>query len=147
MVVLGKGTSRNSKRQRHLSQRSANDSTNKYGDPAKLTDKIINTIQNTRPSIEGENKGFIELVNAVEDGYKDLKRLELEKGITTTSPVNITERKLPASIKREWAKLVSADNSVVDKTDKFPSLLKFLPSQKRAIYMIPQSYELLLPEQ
>ncbi|XP_068713032.1 uncharacterized protein [Montipora foliosa] len=105
----------------------------KYGDPAKLTDAIINTIQDIRPIKEGENKRFIELVDAVEDGYKDLKRLGLEREITTTSSVSIIERKLPANIKREWAKLVSTDNSVVNKTDKFPSLLNFLLSQKRAI--------------
>ena len=105
----------------------------KYGDPAKLTDAIINTIQDIRPIKEGENKRFIELVDAVEDGYKDLKRLGLEREITTTSSVSIIERGLPANIKREWAKLVSADNSVVNKTDKFPSLLNFLLSQKRAI--------------
>ncbi|XP_068758047.1 uncharacterized protein [Montipora capricornis] len=105
----------------------------KYGDPAKLTDAIINTIQDVRNVKEGENKRFIELVDAVEDGYKDLKRLGLEREITTTSSVSIIERKLPANIKREWAKLVSADNSVVNKTDKFPSLLNFLLSQKRAI--------------
>ena len=105
----------------------------KYGDPAKLTDAIINTIQDIRPIKEGENKRFIELVDAVEDGYKDLKKLGLEREITTTSSVSIIQRKLPANIKREWAKLVSADNSVVNKTDKFPSLLNFLPSQKRAI--------------
>ena len=33
----------------------------KYGDPAKLTDTIINTIQDIRPIKEGENKRFIEL--------------------------------------------------------------------------------------
>ena len=82
---------------------------------------------------EGENKRFIELVDAVEDGYKDLKRLGLEREITTTSSISIVERKLPANIKREWAKLVSTDNSTVDKTDKFPSLLSFLLTQKRAI--------------
>ena len=98
----------------------------KYGDPAKLTDAIINTIQDIRPIKEGENKRFIELVDAVEDGYKDLKRLGLEREITTTSSVSIIERKLPA-------KLVSANNSTVNKTNKFPSLLSFLLSQKRAI--------------
>ena len=105
----------------------------KYGDPAKLTDAIINTIQDIRPIKEGENKRFIEFVDAVEDGYKDLKRLGLEREITTTTSVSIIERKLSANIKREWAKLVSVDNSVVNKTDKFPSLLNFLLSQKRAI--------------
>ena len=105
----------------------------KYGDLAKLTDAIINTIQDIRPIKEGENKRFIEFVDAVEDGYKDLKRLGLEREITTTSSVSIIERKLPANIKREWAKLVSADNSVLNKTNKFSSLLNFLLSQKRAI--------------
>ena len=97
----------------------------KYGDPAKLTDVIINTIQDIRPIKEGENKRFIEFVDAVEDGYKDLNRLGFEREITTTSSVSIIERKLPANIKREWAKLFSAD--------KFPSILNFLLSQKRAI--------------
>ena len=72
----------------------------KYGDPAKLTDAIINTIQDIRPIKEGENKRFIEFVDAVEDGYKDLKRLGLERQVTTTSSVSIIERKLPANIKR-----------------------------------------------
>ena len=76
---------------------------------------------------------FIELVDAVEDGYNDLKKLGLEREITTTSSVSIIERKLPPEIRKEWAKLVSADNSTVDKTNKFPSLLSFLLSQKRAI--------------
>ena len=73
----------------------------KYGDPAKLTDTIVNTIQNIRPIKEEENKRFIQLVDAVEDGYKDPKRLGLEREITTTSSVNIIERILPANIKRE----------------------------------------------
>ena len=105
----------------------------KYGDPVKLTDAIINTIQDIRPIKEGANKRFIELVDAVEDGSKDLKRLGLEREITTTSSVSIIERKLAANIKREWAKLVSANNSTVNKTNKFPSLLSFLLSKKRAI--------------
>ena len=73
----------------------------KYGDPAKLTDTIINTIQDISPIKEGENKRFIQFVDAVEDGYKDLKRLGLEREITTTSSVSIIERKLTANIKRE----------------------------------------------
>ena len=105
----------------------------KYGDPAKLADAIMNTIQGIRTIREGENKRFIELVDAVEEGYNDLKRLGLEREITTTSSVSIIERKLPVEIRKEWAKLVSAENSTVDKTDKFPSLLNFLLSQKRAI--------------
>lgn len=105
----------------------------RYGDPAKVADAIMNTIQSIKPIREGENRKFVELVDAVESGYRDLKRLGLEREITTTSSVSIIERKLPTEIRKEWAKLVSADNSTVDKTNKFPSLLSYLLSEKRAI--------------
>ena len=104
----------------------------KYGDPAKVVDVIMNAIQNTR-NLKGENKKFVEFINTVEDGYSDLKMLELEKEITTTSSVNVIEKKLPTDVRKEWAKLVSSEDSTVDKMDKFPSLLKFLPNQKQAI--------------
>ena len=56
----------------------------KYGDPAKVVDVIMNAIHNTRNLKDGENKKFVEFINIVEDGYRDLKRLGLEKEITTT---------------------------------------------------------------
>ena len=90
----------------------------KYGDPAKVVD--------------GENKKFVEFINIVEDGYRDSKRLGLEKEITTTSSVSVIEKKLPTDVRKEWAKLVSSEDSTVNKMDNFPSLLKFL-NQKQAI--------------
>ena len=105
----------------------------KYGDPAKVADVIIDGIRRTRILREGEEKRFVEFVEIVEDGHRDLKRLGLESEITTTSSVSIIEKKLPADIRRKWAEIVSADNSTVDKTNKFPSLLKFLRSQRGAI--------------
>ncbi|XP_068696959.1 uncharacterized protein [Montipora foliosa] len=105
----------------------------KYGDPAKVADVIIDGIRRTRIIREGEEKRFVEFVEIVEDGYRDLKRLGLESEITTTSSVSIIEKKLPADIRRKWAEIVSADNSTVDKTNKFPSLLKFLRNQRGAI--------------
>ena len=105
----------------------------KYGDPTKVVDVIMNAIQNTRNIRDGENNRLIELINVVEDGYRDLQRLGLEKEITTTSSVSVIEKKLPTDVRKEWAKLVSSDHSTVDKTNKFPSLLKFLLNQKQAI--------------
>ena len=105
----------------------------KYGDPSKVADVIINEIRRVRSIREGENKRFMELVGIIEDRYRDLKRLGLEAEITTTSSVSIIERKLPPDVRKEWAKLLSSDDSTVDKTNKFPSLLKFLLTQKRAI--------------
>ena len=105
----------------------------KYGDPAKISDVIIDSIQRVKPIKEGENKRFVEFVEIVENGYRDLLRLGLEKEITTTSSVSIKEKKLSTDIRRDWAKLVSSDTTSVDKKDKFPSLLKFMLNQKRAI--------------
>ena len=105
----------------------------KYGDPAKVVDVIMNGIQNTRNIKDGENRRLIEFINIIEDGYRDLKRLGLEKEITTTSSVSIIVKKLPTDLKREWSKLVTCESSTIDKTDKFPSLLRFLLDQKQAI--------------
>ena len=99
----------------------------KYGDPAKVVD------ENTRNLKDGVNKKVVEFINIVEDGYRDLKRLGLEKEITTTTSVRVIEKKLPADVRKEWAKLVSSEDSTVNNMDKFPSLLKFLLNQKQAI--------------
>ncbi|KAK2547652.1 hypothetical protein P5673_032309 [Acropora cervicornis] len=93
----------------------------------------MNAIQNTRNIRDGQNNRLIELINIVEDGYPGLKRLGLEQEITTTSSVSVIEKKLPTDVKKEWAKLASSDHSTSDKTNKFPSLLKFFLNQKQAI--------------
>ena len=107
----------------------------KYGDPAKIADVVIEIIKEVKVIKEGEHKRFINFVNIVEDAYQDLRRLVLKKEITTTSSVSIIEKKLPNAydVRKEWAKLVSFDTSEVDRRDKFPSLLKFLLNCKRAI--------------
>ena len=102
----------------------------KYGDPAKVADVIIDSIRRTKIIREGEDERLVEFVNMLEDGYRDLKRHGLEAAITTTSSVSIIGRKLPMDIRREWAKTVSLDSSMTDKTNKFPSLLQFLLNQK-----------------
>ena len=105
----------------------------KYADPAKITDVVINTIQSFKLIKENDNKKFIEFVSVVEDSYRDLVNLGLEKEITTASSVSVIEKKLPPDIRREWAKMVTDSSSKIDKTDKFPSLLEFLINQKRAM--------------
>ena len=102
----------------------------KYGDPVNV---IIDSIRRTKIIREGEDKRLVEFVNVLEDGYRGLKRLGLEADITTASSVSITELKLPMDIRREWAKTVSLEASMIDKMNKFPRLLRFLLNQKRAI--------------
>ena len=89
-------------------------------------------VQNFKTIKENDNKKFIEFVNVIEDSYRDLVNLGLEKEITTTSSVSVIEKKLPPDIKREWAKLITSSSSA-EKTNKFPSLLKFLINQKKAM--------------
>ena len=72
----------------------------KYGDPAKVADVVMCAIQNMKPIREGENKKFVEFINVIDDGCRDLRRLGLEKEITTTSSVSIIERKLPNDVKK-----------------------------------------------
>ena len=105
----------------------------KNGDPAKITDVIINNIQLVKAIKEEEDKRFVEFFDVIESGYRELLTLGQEKEITTTSSVSIIEKRLPADISREWTRLVSSDSSTVDKKNKFPGLLKFLFNQKRAI--------------
>lgn len=83
----------------------------RYGDPARVADAIINDIRRVRGIKEGENRRFVEFFGIIEDGYRDLRKLGLETEITTTSSVSIIERKLPADVKKEWAKLLSVDES------------------------------------
>ena len=99
----------------------------------RLADVIIGNVQRVKAMKEGENKRFVEFVDLVDNGYQNLLRMGLKKEIMTTSSVSIIEKKLPAQIRKYWAKLVSSDTSSVNKKDKFPSLLKFLRNQKRAI--------------
>ena len=105
----------------------------KYGDPTKITDVVINAIQNFRPIREGENRKLLEFITVVEDGYRGLKRLGLEAEITTTSSVSVIERKLPNDIKKESSKIVCSSVEPVDKSNKFPALLTFLLDQRKII--------------
>lgn len=70
----------------------------------------------------------------VEDGYRDLKRLELEQEIATTSSVSITERKLPPDIMKKWAEIVNSDTTPVNRSNKFQELLKFLLHQNKTTF-------------
>ena len=86
----------------------------KYGDPAKVADVIIDGILRTRVIREGEEKRFVEFVDIVEDGYRDLKRLGLESEITTTSSVSIIEKKLLEDIRRKWAEIVRSQRGAIE---------------------------------
>ena len=49
----------------------------KYGDPAKIADVVIDSIKRVKVIKEGDHEKFIEFVDVVEDAYRDLLRLGL----------------------------------------------------------------------
>ena len=64
----------------------------KYGDPAKIADVVIDSIKRVKVIKEGDHEKFIEFVDVVEDAYRDLLRLGLEREITTTSSVALLRK-------------------------------------------------------
>lgn len=106
----------------------------KYGEPSKVIDVIMNDIKTMQSVKENENNKFIKLVETVECAYRDLERLNLEREISNTSTVSLIEEKLPLDIKIKWAeKVKGCTDSDVDKFNKFPSLLEFLIERKSII--------------
>ena len=105
----------------------------KYGKPSKFTDDVMNDIKRLKSVKEGDDRRFIELVDVVEGGFRDLERLKLDKEISNSTAVSTIEDKLPRDIRRMWALEINKTNSKVNDADKFPSLLQFLLEQKRAI--------------
>ena len=75
---------------------------------------------------EGDDKRFIDLVDIVEKGCRDLLRVGIEREISNTSPVS-------KDIRREWSREVNRTNSKVEESNKSPYLPNFLLEQKRTI--------------
>ena len=105
----------------------------RYGKASILTDVIINDVRMSPPVEDDDEKGFVELVDTVERGYRDLKGAKLEREMSNTSTVSIIEGKLPKMIKQEWSSVINKTGSEVDDKNKFPALLEFLLEQKRII--------------
>ena len=101
-----------------------------YGDPCKLIDCIINDIKQLKEIPEGDNRKFIETVNIIERAFLDLKRLNLEKEMSSVSILSIIEKILPLDQKREWIKLYK---NLENKEDAFIKLLKYLISEKEIL--------------
>ena len=53
----------------------------KYGKPSKPADVVMYDIKKLRAIREGDDKRFIDLVDTVEKGYRDLLRVGIEQEI------------------------------------------------------------------
>ena len=102
-----------------------------YGRVSKLVDVVMFGIKSVKPLKDGDNKGFLELVDIVEKGYQDLKRMNVEKEMSNATTVSFIEERLPRLIRREWSLKVSQERA--EDTNHFSALMEFLLEQRRAI--------------
>ena len=99
-----------------------------YGDPRMLVDLVINDLKKFIVVNENDNVGFINMVTIIEQCYLDLKKVDLDKEMNSVTIVSMIEKILPRSVKRDWIKL---SDEIIDKSDLFLELLKFLLKEKR----------------
>ena len=95
----------------------------KYGDPSKLADLVIHDIRKLKPVKDGEYKRFIEFVEVIERGFRDLELLKISREMSNTGTVSLIEERLPKDIRREWSKEVNRRGSTVEIHNKFSCLL------------------------
>lgn len=98
----------------------------KYGRPEKQVDSIIQQIKSINRVAEGDTKSMIHMIETVEMCWLDLKRLNLESEMNTTTMISDIEKLLPELQKREWT---------LHKPEKaeFTHLKDFLVKEKQAI--------------
>ena len=100
-----------------------------YGSAAKIVDYVITDIKNLRAVPEGNNPKLLEVINCVEKGWYDLKRLGKEKEIENVTVITQIEKLLPPSVMRDWA---VKRQSVRDES-LFAEFYKFLLNEKKVI--------------
>ena len=98
----------------------------KYGRTSKLTDAILQDIQQMKPLADGEDQAFVDMVNVVERCFKELDRIGMASEISNSSVVALIEERLPRDIKSKWSLILSYKEPGINDGDKFPSLIKFL---------------------
>ena len=94
-----------------------------YGDSRKLVDLVISELKAIKQLSDGDHTGFIEMVYVIETGHLDLKKLNLEDEMNSTSIVSLIERVLPPTQKREWVLIAG---TIENKSALFPFLLEYL---------------------
>ncbi|XP_071944795.1 uncharacterized protein [Antedon mediterranea] len=105
----------------------------RYGDPIKLADAVMHDFESIDSLKDGDDKRFVEFVDIIERGHNDLRKLGMEKEMSNTRVVSDIERRLPPAIRREWSRSLYDEKAVIDRTDRFPALLKFLVREKKSV--------------
>lgn len=102
----------------------------KFGNARKVVDLVISDLKALKRINEGDTKGFIRMVDQVEQCWLDLKKINLNEELNTAHVVSHIERVLPTLQKREW--VIKAEE-VSATSDLFPTLLKFLQRERKVL--------------
>ena len=101
----------------------------KFGSAAKIVDYVITDIKNLKPVPEGNSPKLLELINVLERGWYDLKKVDKEKETENVTVITLIEKLLPPNIMREWAlKRQNFNDDVL-----FSELSRFLISERKVI--------------
>lgn len=73
-----------------------------YGGSRKIVVSVVSELKTLKAVHEGDNKGFIRMVEKVEQCWCDLKRVNLQSEMNTAYIVSMVEKTLPPLQKREW---------------------------------------------
>ena len=102
-----------------------------YGDPCKLADEVMNDIKRIDPVMENDDSSLVSMIDIIERGYRDLKRMNMDGEISNSQTVSLIEERLPYTIKLKWSKRVKKDGSTICWANKFSNMMIFLLEQKR----------------
>ena len=114
----------------------------KYGSTPKIVDYVVHSIKNLKPVTEGNNHKLIEMINVIERGWFDLKRLDKESEIENEVIISHIERLLPMNLMREWA---LKRRKLIDVNDTFNIFLDILINDRDTLEYMDQIVRKITP--
>ena len=103
----------------------------KFANPAKLVDSIISEVQKFRRIDVDDNKRIISIVDLIDRGYRDLRKLNVEREMCNSHVLGIIEGKLPKNLQSGWYRTIYKKKMAINK--KNPELLKFVKIERAAL--------------
>ena len=107
----------------------------KYGSAPKIVNYVITNIKNLKAVPEGNHTKMLDLINVLERGWYDLKRLGKQNEIQNTTVTTRIEKLLPPSIMRD---LTIKRHKLENQNGIFQELMKFLLNERKVIEYIEE---------
>lgn len=102
----------------------------RYADPIRLTDCIIEQLRKLKPIPEGDTIKFIDAVNVIENCWTDMQRNQLKEQMSTVIVISLIEKILPSQQRRDWTRIYQ---DLTDKSSAFPNLMEFLLKERQIL--------------